>query len=332
MADVTYAGSGINFESLVLTTLPYFGDHGNGILNSNLLTAKLKEQGSYETIEGGLEFWHGIRKTENTNAKWQGKNDDMSAAAQDPLARLRWDPKIFTDSVVTNDLEKAQNKGRAAIKSYLKELKEQAKDTIDNRFNGAMWATTPGSDEPSSIPSLISATPTVGTIGGLNRAGNSYLQNGVYTAAIADIGSEAGISIIVYLRIRYSAGKELADLIVMDELRFANLAAHLNNQRQYRPDDKMAQLGFESVKLGTATIGYENTNVLGGANTITAGYMYGISTKSIRLRRLSDEMADGWEKSFERVGRSLNKAVYYKMFCNLTCKTPRANWVATSLT
>ena len=76
--NVSYASGDLNLETLLLHSLPYFGEPGNGILNSNLLSAALKAKGSYEEVEGGLEFWYGLTKSENTNAKWQGKNDDMS--------------------------------------------------------------------------------------------------------------------------------------------------------------------------------------------------------------------------------------------------------------
>ena len=209
--NVAYAGSDANLESLILHILPDFGEHGDGIVNSNLLTAALKQKGSVQNITGGLEFWYGIMKNESSNAQWQGKNDDMSANSQDPDARLRWEPMIYTNAVVLNQLDKAKNRGRAAIKNYLMTLREQAIITNENQFNSAWWKTTPGTNEPSSIPSLISATPTTGTIGGLNRSGNAYLQNGAYTTAITDIGSEAGIAKMIELKIKYAVGRSQAD-------------------------------------------------------------------------------------------------------------------------
>ena len=303
--DISYASSDSNLESLILHTLPDFGEHGDGILNSNMLTAILKEKGSFEEVEGGLEFWYGIDKAESSNFKWQGKNDDMTANAQDPYARLRYDPKVFTGSVVKNALEMAQNKGRAAIKDWLKSSREHAIKTIKNQFNSAWWTASPAADAPNSIPSLVSATPTTGTIG--------------------------GIAVMERLRITQAVGTSTPDIIIMDQIRFAGLVGYLATLMRWQPNDKLAQLKIPSIQLGDATIGYENLSVLGGADTITSGYMYLLNSEFLKIKRLLDENRDGWAKEFERVGRSLNKAVYYNWFGNLVTNTPRAHCVATSV-
>lgn len=331
--NVAYASGDTELESLVLHTLPDFGIHGDGIINVNLLTAMLKEKGRYITKEGGLEFWLGVMKAENTNAKWQGKSDDYSVNLQDPNARLRWDVKVFTDTIVITELDEAKNKGRAAIKDFARTLRMQAESTIPNAFNSGFWNTSPGANEPDSIPNIINTTNTSGTVGGLNRAGNPYLQNGVYTTSIADIGSEAGVVDITKLRLRYAVtASDMADLIVMDQDRYANLSGYLANLQRYRPDDKMAQLNIETIKLGTATIGFENTSsyVKGGADSITAGYMYGISTKHIFFNILKDGNFK-WETSFERAGLKPVKFLPFKVFCNLCTNLPAAHWVASNL-
>lgn len=332
--NVSYASGDTNLESLILHILPDYGEHGDGIVNSNLLTAALKQKGATTNVEGGLEFWYGITKAENSNAKWQGKNDDMTANAQDPSDRLRYDVKVFTSAIVLNQLDKAKNRGRAAIKEYLMTLREQAVTTNENQFNSAWWASSPDTDQPDSIPSLISATPTTGTIGGLNRAGNSYLQNGLYDTTIADIGSEAGIAKLVELKAKYAVGRNMVDLMITDEVRWGNLAGYLVTNRRYMNDEMMAQIGYETIKLGSTIVGYENSNVLGGANTITSGYLYGINTKYMKLKHLVDPDAgkNGWATNFERIGQKLNKALYYSWFGNLTTNCPRAHFVCTDLT
>jgi hypothetical protein len=332
--NVSYASNDANLTSLLLHILPDFGKHGDGIINSNLLTAALKLKGAVQNVEGGLEFWYGIMKQENSNAQWQGKNDDMNAAAQDPDERLRFEPKVYTSSIVLNALDRARNRGRAAIKNYLMELRQQAITTNENQFNSAWWDTSGGTgDLPESIPTLISATPTTGTIGGLNRAGNSYLQNGAYTTAISDIGSEAGIAKMIELQALYAVGQSMADLIIMSAANWAGLAGYLAANKRFKAVDPMTELKIKTIDLGDAMVGFENTNVLGGANTITSNYMYGINTKYMKLKHLVDPGAgkNGWGTDMERVGRSLNKAVYYTWFGNLTTNNPRAHFVATSV-
>lgn len=329
--DVTYASSDVNLESLLLHILPSFGLTGDGIFNTNGLTAAFNMKGAKEVVDGGLEFWFGVEKEENSNFKTQGKNDDMSVNAQDPLGRLRYPPKIATCAVVINELEKAQNKGRAAIKDYAKSLKRQATTTVKNGFNSLWWKASPGANDPVSIPNLIPTSATSGTVGGLNRSGNTYLQHAVYSTAISDIGSEAGIAKLEELRIKYGVGQSTADIIVMSEGKFANLVGYLANNMRYKPSDKLAQLRIKGIELGDAVIVYENTRVMGGQNTITSSYVYGIDTSATFIKTLKD--GDGvWGNEFERIGVKLNRAVFWKWFGNLVCLNPRANWIASNVT
>lgn len=339
--NVSYASDDTILESLVLHTLPDFGEHGDGIINTNFLFSALKmkdkKEGSskrFQVVDGGQEFWNGISKAENSNFKWQSHTAEMSAQLQDPSARLRFPIRTYTGSIVINKLHKAQNKGKAMVKEFVRTLREQAESTIPNGFNSAFWNTSPGSEEPESIPSLISDTPTTGTIGGLSRSGNAYLQNGVYDTAVADIGSEAGITALTEQKLKYaigSGGYDCADLAIMDESNYAGLSGYLATLNRYRPDDDMAQLGFDTIKLGKMTISYENTNVLGGANSIQSGYVYGINSNWIKFKVLRDGNFIWNPDGFEMVGQSLNKALYFWVFCNLCVNNPRAHWVMTNV-
>jgi hypothetical protein len=338
--NVSYASNDSILESLVLHTVPDFGPHGDGIINTNFLfsalKAKDKKEGSskrFQVIDGGLEFWNGVLKQESSNFKWQAATADMTAQLQDPSARLRWEPKVFTGSLVINELHKAQNKGKAMMKEFARTLREQAESTIPNQFNSAFWAASPATTEPESIPSLISATPTSGTIGGATRSTAAYLQNGAYTTAVADIGSEAGIAAMTRQIIRYgigSGGQDCPDLGIMGDDLFAGLSGYLSTLNRYRPDDTMAQLGFDTIKIGKTALSYENTNVTGNANSITSGYIYLINSNYIKFKVLADGNFK-WASEFERVGQTLNKALYFMVFCNLTTNLPKAHVVMTNV-
>lgn len=339
--NVSYANNDTILESLVLHTLPDFGPHGDGIINTNFLFSFLKmkdkKEGSskrFQVIDGGLEFWNGILKGENTNFKWQSHTADMTALLQDPNDRFRFPIQTFTGSLVINELHKAQNKGKAMMKNFARTLRDQAGSTIPNLFNSAFWAAAPAATEPQSIPSLITATPLVGTIGGVTRAGNDYAQNQVSAVAVADIGSEAGIAAIVRQKLRAAigqGGRDAADVAIMDDELFAGMTGYLSTLNRYRPDDAMAQLDFDTIKLGNTTYSYENTNVLGGANTITGGYVYLINSNYLKFKVLRDGNFIWNPKGFERVGMTLNEALYFWVFCNLTTNNPRAHTVMTNV-
>jgi hypothetical protein len=91
------------------------------------------------------------------------------------------------------------------------------------------------------------------------------------------------------------------------------------------------QLRIPSIKLGDATVVFENTTVQGSANRITTNYVYGINSDNMWLKVLKD-MSGNWSLEMERVNRSLNKAVYYTWAGQLVTNCPRAHFVMTAVT
>jgi len=336
--NIPYANTDSILESLVLHTLPDFGEHGDGIINYNFLLSALREKKRFREVEGGLEFWKGVIKQESSNFKWQAHTDTMNANLQDPVERLRFAIKTFTGSVVINKLHEAQNKGRAMMKNFAQTLRDQAESTIPNAFNSAFWNTTPGANEPESIPTLISSTPTVGTIGGLGRAGRLELQNGAYTTAVASIGSQAGVAAMKQRQINQAVtSNDMVDIVIMPDVHYGSLVGYLSTLNRYRPDERLAKLDFDTINIGNTVISFENTNVKGGANTIaynsttTVGSIYGLNSKHFLFECLKDGNFIWNPEGFERVPLTLNKALYFWVFCNLTTNLPRAHFVMTNV-
>ena len=332
--NVSYASDFTALEALILHTLPDFGPNGDGIINNNFLLAALRKNGMVRVTDGGLEFWKGLLTTENSNFKWQSNTDTMNAQLQDPAERLRYPIQTFTGALVVNKLFEAQNKGKAMVKNWVRTLREQSKTTISNQFNSAFWNTSPVSVEPNSIPGIISATPTAGTIGGLTRSSNAALQNEAFTAAVADIGSEAGITALKRRQVRNAiggGGKDMVDVMITTDENYSGLVGYLATQNRFRPDDRFADLDMETIKLGKSTISFENTTVLGDANTIADNRVYGINSKHMFFDILRDGNFIWNPEGFERVGMTLNRALYFWVFCNLTTDLPRAHFVMTNV-
>jgi len=333
--NIAYASQDSVLESLVLHILPDFGPDGNnGIINNNFVLSFLKENDRFDVVEGGLEFWGNVMTKKNTNMRWQGHEDEMKANLQDPSSRLRYDIQTYAGAgIVINKKHEAMNKGRAMIKEWAKTLREQAMSTVPNDFNSSFWAASPGTYEPNSIPSLISTTPTVGTIGGQTRSTHKAFQNQAYTTAVADIGSEAGLAVLFRQIIRAAVtANSRPDLVIMDDNLWAGLSAYLESQRRYKENEKMSKLGFDSIYYRGTTIGYENTNVMDETyNTISAGYVYGINSKHMKFRVLKDGNFQWDPAGFQQIGTSLNRGLYFYAFCNLCDYLPRAHFVMSNV-
>ncbi len=327
--NVQYASGFTALESLVLHTLPDFGKFGEGILNNNFLFAALNEKQKMKRVtDGGLEIWKGIIDAESTNFKFQSHLDTMTANLQDPAKRLRFDWKTFTGSVVINKLHEAMNKGRAMMKNWARTQREQAELTVPNQFNSAFWTTSPGSDEPNSIPSLFPTANTTGTIGGINRSTGLPFQHGVDTTTVTDIGAEAGLKQLkanIISRSVGSGGRDSVDIVIMGDDNYAALQAFLDTQKRFRVNDALAKLSFDTIQLGKTVISYENsTSNFGSPNSIGANDVYGLNSNHLFFELLRDGNFVWDPDGFHRVGQTLNRALYFWVFCNLVTNLPRA--------
>lgn len=329
--NISYASNDSIIESLLLHNHPFFGEHGDGIINTNALLTFLKQKKRFRVMDGGQEIWEGLLDNNSSNPQWQAHTAPMLTNLQDPNVRLRFEIQTFTNSLVVNKLHEAQNKGRAMIKNFVQTLREQANATIKNQFNSAFWKASPGTNEPHSIPQFFTTTPTTGTIGGLTRSTSKALQHTAYTTAVTDIGAEGGISILLNLIFSLMRGaRDQVDLIIMTNELFASFMAFLETQRRYQPNTKMADVGFPNMEVGGATVVMENMEVRNSENTIGNGYIYGINSSHLKFNVLKDGNFK-WANEFKQVGTTLNRALYFWVFGNLSTNLPAAHFVMSSV-
>ncbi len=327
--NVSYANNFAVLEALLTATLPTFGKDGEGILNNNFLFAALKQKKMFNVQEGGLEIWHSLIDAESSNSKWQSHTGVMSANLQDPSARLRYQWKTYTSSVVINKLHDAMNKGRAMLKNWSNRLRKQAELTIPNQFNSAFWAGTPGINEPNSLPSLFPDSATTGNIGGIARSTGLPFQHLVDSDTVTDIGSEAGLKALKSNIVKTSVGsggRDSVDIVIMADDNYAALQAFLDTQKRFRVNDALAKLSFDTIQLGKTTISFENAsrNFGDAVNTIGEDELYGINSNHLNFEALKDGNFIWDPEGFKQVGQTLNRALYFWVFCNLTVDLPRA--------
>jgi hypothetical protein len=333
MPSVTYASSDSLLESLVLHMAPDYAPNSDGILNGSALMAYLKMKDRIELMDGGLEIVMPVITSKNTNMGWRSHTESMPATLQDPTKALRYDIQTMDGAaVVINKKHEAMNKGKAMIKNMAKTLLDQTKSTVQNEFNSAWWASSVAENYPNSLPSLISATPTTGTIGGQSRSSNKAFQNKVDTATYTDLGSEAGLTgLTTNILTSRVAANDRPDLVIMGDARFAGLSAYVDTLRRFQPNDKMADLGFDTMKVLGATLVAELTSTLNGENTINEDYVYGINSNYMKLKVLKDGNFS-YDTAFKDIPLSLNRVLYFYFFGNLADGLPRAHFLMTTVT
>ena len=110
------------------------------------------------------------------NQKWFGRGDTFSESEKELWTRLQYQRRNLGDNIVRYWDDEMKNKGTAQILNYAKELIENHKMTMQDTLANALWADQ-GTLAINNLPDLITTTPTVGTVGGIDRASNEYVRN-----------------------------------------------------------------------------------------------------------------------------------------------------------
>jgi len=149
------------------------------------------------------------------NQKWFGRGDTFGEAEKELWTRLQYERKNLGDSIVRYWDDEMKNKGKAQIRSYVKDMLENHKETLSSTLATSLWVSA-GDKAVNTLPELISSTPTTGTVGGLDRSAQDYTTNQtkVFSGTLAD-------NLIPYMRNLYNTcslkkgkGRMTPDMII----------------------------------------------------------------------------------------------------------------------
>lgn len=301
---------------------------GDAVINKNFVLAYMRQKAKKPT-SGGLDFAEPVLIGENTNFDHRSHYSQIPGNIQDPTREFRFDPITLDGTLVINQKHMAMNTGRAQIKKLMKTLRMQADTTIDNKINTALWDTSPTANvDPESLPSIVSETPTTGTLGGITRAGNTYAQNKVNTDTISSIGSSAGISALHKFRANLGGSAKVSpDFAVTTSTLWGLLLGYLDSLRRVRSDEQMTKLGFEQFYIGSALLGYDGD---GGTGECPDNNLYYLNSKHLFFRIL--EGGNFKFEPFSRKDNSLNATSIFYLFYNLTTNLPSSMGVFNAIT
>lgn len=307
---------------------------GDAVINKNFVLSFLKRKA--ERIEvGGLDFAEPVLHSVNTNMAFRNRYSQISADYQDPTREFRFDPCTLSGTIPINRIHELMNSGKHQIRKFVMTLKQQAESTASNLINSATWAASPVANiEPESIPSLVSTTPTTGTIGGVSRSGNLYAQNKLYSTTVSSIGSSAGLAALHSFRaILGGDAGTTPDFAVTTATLWGNLMGYLDNNRRARANEEMEKLGFDTVIIGGATLSYDGDAGLAGdgsSNACPANRFYYLNSRHLFYKVLQD--GNMVFEPFSRKDNSLNSTSVFHHTYNLTTNLPSAHGVMSSVT
>jgi hypothetical protein len=211
----------------------------------------LREKGRIQNVSGYRRIEIPLEYGDNETVRWIEKGSTVPLTDSE-LATMAYENWKYVSVTIMRWLQdEQQNRGKAQVINMADIKMGAAERALWEEFERVMFANGTGSLEPNGLQNIVSATPTTGTLHGINRAtvGNEYFRNQQKTASGA-----ASLYLVSDMRtcfndvLKYSKA-ELTDItIVTDQTVFELYEEEGYEQRQFI-NNKLFDAGFDTLQF-----------------------------------------------------------------------------------
>jgi hypothetical protein len=262
-----------SFDQIASTTFKNLEKSiADNVSNHIPLFRYLKTKGA-TVVSGGDTIQRPLLEAFSTAQSYSG-SDTLDITHNDDITSAEYNWKQSAAVINIQGIERARNSGPEKQISLLEGLKEQAELSLADKVSTMMFGDGTGNSgkDMLGLQAIVDIAPTTGTLGGINRATNSFWRNKVNAAVGAQ--STALLSAMSTMKRDLTRGVDMPDIIVTDSTNFGylqNLA--FGNQRFTRSD--LADLQFQALK-------FEGINIIYDENC-PSGKMYFLNTRWLKL-------------------------------------------------
>ena len=279
---MAFANSAIT-DIIATTIQSRSGELADNLTQNNAILQRLNQKGNVRPFSGGNvileEIMYNDPNTNNANS-YSGY-EVLNIAPDSPISAAQFKIAQYADSVTMSGLEMLQNSSKEAIIDLLDGRMQVSEARLLNRISGDLYGngTGNGGKNLDGLGAAVSASPTTGTYGGINRANWSFWQNQITTGAT----STNILAKMTEAAIKQIRGTDKADLIVAGNTMYQYYVGALQAIQRIASEESGAA-GFASLKFYGG--GTSADVVLGGGygSQETATYMYMLNTNYIFLR------------------------------------------------
>lgn len=290
-----------NLSEIVTTTLRHRGPViADNFTRNNALMLYLKRTNGIKKFGGGRTISEPIFYGMNNTYQRYSGYDPLNISPQDVITSAEYAIRQAAVSVSISGLEMLQNSGEEAVLDLLDSRMTNAEGSFLNGLSFDIYSDGALTGQIGGLQALISATPTTGTVGGIDRATWAFWRNIAYSAATDGGAAATSANIQSYMNRTWRQlvrGTDGPNLIVADNNYWTFYLESLQaiQRIQTVSGDTAAGVGFQTLKymgsdvvldggfqgLGLATDAFST----GGAASNT---MYFINTKYLKWRPHAD--------------------------------------------
>lgn len=245
-----------NFDDIVTTTLRNrSGKLADNATRTMALLDRLRRKGKVKPADGGRTIVQELEVSLNPNGGWYAGLDVLNANMHEPFSAAEYDWKQAYVPAVWSGLDKLKNQGEyATINLVSSRVKNSEKSLMDLVAQAAYSDGTGfGGKQLGGMQLFIVASPTTGTVGGIDRAANTFWRNQATTVAmstpinIVTTNPPDFLRALNALAIATTRGTDRPDLFVADAVGYQRYMESLQPIQRITNTD-MAGYGFTALK------------------------------------------------------------------------------------
>lgn len=277
------------FDEIVTTTLENRSKIiADGVTKQTGLLDRLQKRGNVKKVSGGRQLYQEFSHSENGTASWYTGAETLDVSQSNVLGYAAYDWKQCAAAVVINGLEMLQNNGSEALIDLAEERINVAEATLKNLVASGSYSDGTGysSKQIGGLQYLVADAPSSGTVGGINRATNSFWKNVAYDATTDGGAAASASNIYKYMVTVYKQlirGVDKPDLIVADPNYWQFYHDYLSGLQ--RIIDAKTESGFLSLNFMGADVILDG----GYGGFCPTNHMYFLNTNYLFLKAHSKQ-------------------------------------------
>lgn len=244
-----------NLSEITTTTLRNrTGVLQDNVSRNNALIARLNRKGRIKTFSGGRTIVQELNYANNSTFTWYSGYQTVNINPSQVFTAAEFPIRQAALAVSISGLEELQNSGEEAIIDLLESRVENAEQTFMNGLSNAVYGDGTVSGSIGGLQLLVAASPTTGTVGGIDRSQWAFFRNLVFSALTNGGAATNATNILQYmdsLWVQLVRGRDFPDLIVADNNMFRFYMQALQSIQRIQTDGgapDLAEAGYSSLK------------------------------------------------------------------------------------
>jgi hypothetical protein len=245
-----------SFDDIASTTLQLYEDSlADNATKTMALLDRLRRKGKVNPASGGRTIVQPLEVGLNTNGGWYSGADTLSTVPFQPFSAAEYAWKQAFVPVVWTGLEKLQNSGRAEVIDIIASRIANGRKSLYDLVAQASYAdgTGFGGKQMHGLGLMVVASPSTGTVGGIDRSTNTFWRNQTGTVAMATAANIASANptpfliAVNQLAIACTRGTDRPDLWLADAIGYTRYLESLQPIQRIT-NEEMAGAGFTNLK------------------------------------------------------------------------------------